>query len=869
MNRAQFLATVIVFLLPYAQANAQDLDARTPISFELNLDSRATYETLAERAGLNVVFVRDPRPKPAQPFGVENKTPAEALDLLAKQTATFWTPWGRKTILVAEDTEQNRRDYDRQFVQVLPVANRPASEIVDELRARGFKQIMAAGNAIVVRDSAAQVRVAARAASPDAAPPVFDLNGVFVAESGQNWRTPESRRVQLKIKPTASASMNVNESSQTVFARLAENAGVNILFGRGFLPANAKLVVKDVGFFDALDLLALTTNTFWQPLNETTIMVFADTEQNRRDFQAQMVETIYLPAGITTTRLNEIMNALRTVAGFRGIFQSQSAKAIVIRDTPGRVTLAESLIAEISGAPIRTKPATDGRTMFGENGTYFHTAASDRDQLQIKTKEPTTFSSTSSSKEAFEKLADVAGLQVLFGRDFPSRTVDFRLQNVDVIEALDFLSLQSGTFWQPLDARTILVMDDTPQNRRSFDTHVLKTIYLPREISINGLNEILNVLRTSLSIRGAFAVETPWAILIHDIPQRTALVETLVDHLNTLPTPAKSVQIPAPHYAESAIFGIAAAVRSELSVKTSAPVSIDLNQNARATYEALADIAGIKVNFSPDFVPGNPQPFRLERVDALDALDYFSLVTGNAWKVVDSQTILVFPDTPQNRQGLETQTAKSFYIAYKPSTNTVNGVMHALRTALLLRNAHSGDGFITVQDTPQRMRVVEKVVESLDRKPLGPANPEFVSIRIVLSAYRDNVEIRTESHVLDVEVGADRATLRSGSTVPVSLGGGPTVMQQVGIQIDSEVRSAVEGRYKVPITITKRDVYDANLARPLPQGVPSTPLFYNVTFAGTLVLGDGELAPISGVDSVRNETWRADVTLTVKKQGTP
>src|SRR6185503_18156687 len=116
---------------------------------------------------------------------------------------------------------------------------------------------------------------------------------------------------------------------------------------------------------------------------------------------------------------------------------------------------------------------------------------------------------------------------------------------------------------------------------------------------------------------------------------------------------------------------------------------------------ALADLLGIKVNFSPDFRLVNSQQFRLEGVDALDAIDYFSLQTGNAWKVVDAQTSLVFPDTQHNRQNLETQIVKTFYVGYKPSANTVNGIVNVLRTALSLRNVQPADGAITVQETPQ------------------------------------------------------------------------------------------------------------------------------------------------------------------------
>jgi hypothetical protein len=43
------------------------------------------------------------------------------------------------------------------------------------------------------------------------------------------------------------------------------------------------------------------------------------------------------------------------------------------------------------------------------------------------------------------------------------------------------------------------------------------------------------------------------------------------------------------------------------------------------------------------------------------------------------------------------------------------------------------------------------------------------------------------------------------------------------------------------------------------------PAFYNFTFAGTLILSNGGTAQISGTDMVTNETWLADVTVSVKK----
>jgi hypothetical protein len=602
-------------------------------------------------------------------------------------------------------------------VQTLALGDKAQAAVIGDLTARGLKQVAAAGpgNTIFVRGTAEQIRLAESiVANPNQPASVLDVNGVYLAENGTQTRTPESARSQLKIKTAGSISLDVNESAQTTYETLARNAGINVLFGRGYRPTPIRLALKDVAFSDALDLLALASGSFWQPLNDNTFLVAEDNQQNRRDYAARSVETIYLPGGIPNTRLNEIMRNLRGTLGLTASMPVESASAIVIHDTPARLILAETMIAEMTGSPIIKKVATDPRTVFGENGTYFHTAASDRARLQIRPSGPISFSSNTNTKDAYEKLAALGGLNVVFGRGFQPGNTTFSIQNVDVIEALDFLTLQSGTFWQPLDSRTILVQTDNQQNRRDFQVRLVKTIYLPREIPIQAMNGILNMLRTSLTIRAVMQHEDARAIVIHDTPQRMALVETVIEHVNAFSTPSKSVDILAPRFAENGSFGIAAAMRPELALKTTGPISINVNQDTRNTYEALGDIAGLNVTFSPDFPAGTVAPFRMAGVDILDAFDYLSLTTGNSWRAVDKQTILVRPGSTPDPQAPVT---KIFHIVNKTGQGTVNNVGNVLRTVMLMRGVQIADGTITVVDTPQRLAIAENIIASLDRAP--------------------------------------------------------------------------------------------------------------------------------------------------------
>lgn len=73
-------------------------------------------------------------------------------------------------------------------------------------------------------------------------------------------------------------------------------------------------------------------------------------------------------------------------------------------------------------------------------------------------------------------LARQIRLNVVFDRDFPKRNVDVDLQEVTAAQALDYIFLTQGLFFQKLSSRTILVADQT--KRPQYQQLVLRTFYL-------------------------------------------------------------------------------------------------------------------------------------------------------------------------------------------------------------------------------------------------------------------------------------------------------------------------------------------------------------------------------------------------------
>jgi hypothetical protein len=705
------IATIVVVLGTALQAPAQiQVGNPTTITMETNLDARASFDALGQRAGINVVS----RSLGAAPvhFKVENASVTEALDLLAKQTGAFWTPWDTKTILVFPDSADNRARYERQFLRKIPVGQ--PEQVLRELRDNHqFRGAISGNGSILLRDTSARIHQAEMLLGKTSTPVGgADVASLYLTGGGGSYRTPDSVRSQLKIQPPGPVSLNVTDNIRSTFEKLATMSGVNVVVGRSFPTRTHTFHIDGVDSFDALDLLAIETGTFWQPVNETTIVVYDDTPQNRRDFESQLIETVYLSSGVSTQKLTEIMGQLRGgLFPFRGIYQDEAAKAVFVRDRTSNVLQVEALIEELSGGAIRKEVAAGILEGFSESGGPFQTPSGVRSKLQTKVAGTISLRMNGPVQEVYGNLARTAGFDLLFSG--PSRNVDFNVDGQNIIDALDMLASQSSTLWQPLDSRTIQVLDDTQQNRRDFETHNVKTIYLPSGTSTSEMNGIMNLLRTALSLRGIYQHEGAKAIFLHDTPGRVALAERIVRQLNVRPDAVTSLSISAPGLTESMMRSTAAVARPTLQVAPG-PVSMNINADVRPAFEALANMAGLSVSFDPRVVTGSLYRFNVNGADVLDALDYLSYQTRTFWKVVDDRSILVAPDTQQVHAELDPRVTKIFYL--KSGATSADGILNVLRTAMSLRQVLRKDSdAIEMSDTPQRVALAEQIVASLDK----------------------------------------------------------------------------------------------------------------------------------------------------------
>jgi general secretion pathway protein D len=166
----------------------------------------------------------------------------------------------------------------------------------------------------------------------------------------ESTRTDPTVASQLDAKISAPIDLHMTQDSKVAFETLAELAGLNVIFDPDFRGTRIPIDLNRVNIFDALDVLALETRSFWKPVNRTTILVAADNQQKRRDYEDLILKTIYLTNSVTSTEITEAITALRTLLNMRYLAQSTSMNAIIVRDTADRIAIAEKIIEDLDKA---------------------------------------------------------------------------------------------------------------------------------------------------------------------------------------------------------------------------------------------------------------------------------------------------------------------------------------------------------------------------------------------------------------------------------------------------------------------------------------------------------------------------------------
>jgi hypothetical protein len=365
--------------------------------------------------------------------------------------------------------------------------------------------------------------------------------GTLLIQHGTAIEKKRPDAEQLQVPIAGPISINSNDDMRSTYETLAGRAGLNILFDRDLRdggPVPFKIANTDV--LDAFDLLGRQTGTFWEPLNSTTVLVSKDNAIKRREYAPQILKTIYFENTATAAQMTEMITALRTILNMRYLAQVPARNAIGMRDTPDQIAVAEKILGDI-GKLKASSPASGLGTTFGvgsESGGLLKTRAVRNlvpDKFPIHSSGQTiSIDVSDGAVSAFQQIASKAGLEVTFDKQFidmlPQR---FTLKDVPVLDALDFLAIQTGGFWVPVNGTTIFVTVDNQVMRQQVQPRASEVISLNSIQTPVGITEVTVALKTLLNVRQADG--GPKGINVADSSDNVALAELLVANLDKQP----------------------------------------------------------------------------------------------------------------------------------------------------------------------------------------------------------------------------------------------------------------------------------------------------------------------------------------------
>jgi general secretion pathway protein D len=158
--------------------------------------------------------------------------------------------------------------------------------------------------------------------------------------------------VKLKaLPPEPIGHIHISGDAKKVFESLGKLGELNVAFAKDFSQVGGQTVSLDltgVKLEDALHILADETKTFWKAVTPNTILVIPDNQVNHRDYDEQVLRTVYLSNPFAPADRTQITTVLKTMLGPQThIVDNPQANAIIISDTPARVAAAEKLIHDL------------------------------------------------------------------------------------------------------------------------------------------------------------------------------------------------------------------------------------------------------------------------------------------------------------------------------------------------------------------------------------------------------------------------------------------------------------------------------------------------------------------------------------------
>ncbi len=127
-------------------------------------------------------------------------------------------------------------------------------------------------------------------------------------------------------------------------------------------------------------------------------------------------------------------------------------------------------------------------------------------------------------KEIYRAISKAYGFNVLFDPKLKDDEIAVELTDVTAERALEIVLQAAGHFYKVLDEHSIIIVEETPQNRREYEDLVIKTFFL----SNAEVKDVDKLLRSLIEARRLASNEQLNTITLRDTADKVAIAEQLI-----------------------------------------------------------------------------------------------------------------------------------------------------------------------------------------------------------------------------------------------------------------------------------------------------------------------------------------------------
>ena len=124
----------------------------------------------------------------------------------------------------------------------------------------------------------------------------------------------------------------------------------------------------------------------------------------------------------------------------------------------------------------------------------------------------------------YRALGKAYGIDVLFDPKMREQEITIELEDATAKEALEILMRAAGHFYKVLNEQTIIVVEDSPQNRRAYEDLVIQTFFL----SNAEVKDVMTMLRSLVGAKSVAANDQLNAIALRDTADKVKVAESII-----------------------------------------------------------------------------------------------------------------------------------------------------------------------------------------------------------------------------------------------------------------------------------------------------------------------------------------------------